>query len=133
MGTRADFYIGEGKTAEWLGSVSWDGYQWEAPDSPLRSAKSADDFKAAVLQISKERDDFRSSDRGWPWPWDDSQTTDYAYCFTPEEVRVFVFGRPYVPGQDEEAEGYVEPPKADFPNMKARANVTDGGFIILSA
>jgi hypothetical protein len=26
MGTRADFYIGRGTEAEWLGSVAWDGY-----------------------------------------------------------------------------------------------------------
>jgi len=28
MGTRADFYVGMGKDAEWLGSVAWDGYEW---------------------------------------------------------------------------------------------------------
>jgi hypothetical protein len=26
MGTRADFYVGRGKDAEWLGSVAFDGY-----------------------------------------------------------------------------------------------------------
>jgi hypothetical protein len=25
MGTRADFYVGRGETAEWLGSIAWDG------------------------------------------------------------------------------------------------------------
>ena len=25
MGTRADFYVGRGESAEWLGSVAWDG------------------------------------------------------------------------------------------------------------
>lgn len=127
MGTRADFYIGEGAEAKWLGSVAWDGYAWEKPDTFLRSAKTEDEFIAAVKRISKERDDFRSPDRGWPWPWDDSQTTDYAYCFTPEDVKVFVFGRPHVPGQEDEEDKL---PKASFPNMKAIANVTDCGFII---
>jgi hypothetical protein len=26
MGTRADFYVGRGGQAEWLGSIAWDGY-----------------------------------------------------------------------------------------------------------
>lgn len=26
MGTRADFYVGRGESAEWLGSIAWDGY-----------------------------------------------------------------------------------------------------------
>ena len=26
MGTRADFYIGKGTDAEWLGSIAWNGY-----------------------------------------------------------------------------------------------------------
>lgn len=33
MGTRADFYSGRGKTAEWLGSIAWDGT--EIPDEIL--------------------------------------------------------------------------------------------------
>lgn len=26
MSTRADFYVGRGAEAEWIGSISWDGY-----------------------------------------------------------------------------------------------------------
>jgi hypothetical protein len=32
MGTRADFYVGRGETAEYLGSIAWDGY----PDGLMR-------------------------------------------------------------------------------------------------
>ena len=31
MGTRADFYVGHGKDAEWLGSIAWDGYREGIP------------------------------------------------------------------------------------------------------
>lgn len=124
MGTRADFYIGEGKDAEWLGSVAWDGYQWEKADSVLRQATTKDEFKAAVFVLEQTRNDFTSPVQGWPWPWDDSRTSDYAYCFTDQGTKVFNFGRPVVDGVDEEADGYVEPDKAEFPNMKDRKNVT---------
>ena len=41
MGSRADFYIGEGTEAEWLGSVAWDGYEWDKEKgSAIASAKS---------------------------------------------------------------------------------------------
>ena len=58
MGTRADFYIGRGQDAEWLGSVAWDGYEWEADDSDLMQAKTADEFRAAVAAIEAERDEY---------------------------------------------------------------------------
>lgn len=132
MGTRADFYIGEGESAEWLGSVAWDGYEWdEDKESSLRIAASEADFREEVKTIG-ERDDFRSPEKGWPWPWDDSTTTDYAYCFTGQGLRIFCFGRPVVDGVDEEDDDYVEPPKAAFPNMKSKATVTDGGFLIFT-
>lgn len=34
MGTRADFYIGRGENAEWLGSIAWDGDPWPTPSNP---------------------------------------------------------------------------------------------------
>lgn len=81
MGTRADFYIGQGKAAVWLGSVAYDGYQWdEDKDNPLYRAKTQADYMQAVADILK-RDDGTTPDDGWPWPWDNSGTTDYAYHF----------------------------------------------------
>jgi hypothetical protein len=80
MGTRADFYIGTGKNAEWLGSVAWDGYEWQE-SSTLIESKTEEEFRAAVTEISKERDDWTSPEDGWPWPWNTSSITDYAYYF----------------------------------------------------
>jgi len=88
MGTRADFYVGVGQGAEWLGSVAFDGYQWaEHPDLPIPSAHTEDEFRSAVHAELEGRDDATNPDQGWPWPWGDSGTTDYAYYFTDGAVR----------------------------------------------
>lgn len=39
MGTRADFYVGRGKDAEWIGSVAFDGYPDGFERDDLFSAK----------------------------------------------------------------------------------------------
>ena len=48
MGTRADFYLGEGSAAEWLGSVAWDGYD----------VTEADDGLAHTLRLSPTKEEF---------------------------------------------------------------------------
>ncbi|RMG96177.1 MAG: hypothetical protein D6706_10640 [Chloroflexi bacterium] len=91
MGTRADFYIGVGKNAEWLGSVAWDGYEWDYdPTHPVMKAETEEEFREAVQQIAKDRDDWTAPEDGWPWPWDDSSLTDYIYAFVDGTVKVFV-------------------------------------------
>jgi hypothetical protein len=106
MGTRADFYVGRGESAEWLGSIAWDGY----PDG-----------------IDPEM--------GWPWPWDDSGTTDYAYAFEDGAVYASSFGHAWFrPNPD--APDFGEPEwdehgndlgsDATFPNMAERKAVTLG-------
>jgi hypothetical protein len=125
MGTRADFYIGKGKEAEWLGSIAFDGYP-EKNAPPMESgaiiAITEGAFRAAVANLSKQ-DDFTDPKLGWPWPWEDSTTTDFAYCFVGDHVEVFCFGRPYdLAHPDDEIEG----PEAEFPDMTRRQNVTYG-------
>ena len=114
MGTRADFYIGTGNNAEWLGSVAWDGYQWDEYDNgkgecALMSAIYEEEFRAAVEEIKKERDDFTSPEQGWPWPWETSDTTDYVYYLNRGKVKAKTWG------------GGLK-----WPNMKDRQNVTFG-------
>lgn len=128
MGTRADFYVGRGETAEWLGSVAWDGYPDGFSHRPeLFTAKTADEFRATVAAELADRADSTLPERGWPWPWDDSNTTDYAYAFDGEAVHGSCFGGPwFVP--DLSAENCGEPdgdgPKGQvFPNMAERKNV----------
>jgi len=120
MGTRADFYVGTGPKAEWLGSVAWDGYEFaEDPKCPIMTAKTKAEFRAAVEGVSKVRKDWTKPEDGWPWPWNDSETTDYAYAFVKGKVREWHCGKP----------------EDGWPDMKARQNVTYGprsGLMVLS-
>lgn len=136
MGTRADFYIGAGKDAEWIGSVAWDGYEWdEEPECALMQAKTPEEFRQAVAAIHKERKDFTSPEQGWPWPWNDSNTTDYAYMLIDGAVKSYAFGsRCFINEANEHDTNEDE--RADFPDMSARKNVTFGarsGILIVGA
>ena len=133
MGTRADFYVGRGLSAEWLGSIAHDGYPDGHPKA-LLELKDEAAFRQAVTKILVEDEESKghatTPDLGWPWPWDDSTTTDFAYAFDEGAVHAFCFGRPE--GATEAAE---EVPKAAFPDMTARKAVTCGprsGLIILA-
>lgn len=132
MGTRADFYVGWGKQAEWLGSVAYDGYQ-SGVSRALLDAKTKASFLAAFAEFAASREDFTAPVQGWPWPWEDSCTTDYAYSFDVDKVRVFCFGREVLPGDTPEDHD-SRPKTDDFPNMKDRQNVAFGersGLLIL--
>lgn len=135
MGTRADFYIGTGSEAEWLGSVAWDGYEWDDEDSLLTRVTTPDEMRAAVRQIAANREDFTSPDMGWPWPWNTSHTTDYAYALVGNNVLRSVFGTAFRPLGLEDEDGRDDQ-SADFPDMSARKNVTFGkrsGVLIFGA
>lgn len=135
MGTRADFYVGRGPDAEWLGSVTWDGYP-DGFDTHFYEATTEDEYKNLVAGVADERDDWTDANEGWPWPWDDSRTTDYAYTFKDGKVYASSFGHPWfdcsqgngnplpLPGQDEDEadDAYFVSPKMDeeFPDMSAR-------------
>ncbi len=89
MGTRADFYIGRGTQAKWLGSVAYDGYLGDDRNPHPRGGKfaavtSADEFEKAVEAWMVHDDAHGGSIRpadGWPWPWKDSCLTDYSYAW----------------------------------------------------
>src|ERR1041384_2735098 len=83
MGTRADFYVGTGPQAEWLGSVAYDGSPHGAPATVIKK-RSETTYRAAVLELlDNPGSDFLPTrpEEGWPWPWEDSRTTDYAYTW----------------------------------------------------
>jgi hypothetical protein len=122
MGTRADFYIGTGKDAEWLGSLGWDGYRIEemteqastksddhAACWAIKTASTPEAFREAIGNLLACNDDATKPEQGWPWPWKDSTTTDYAYAFVDGACKAFHWG-----------EG------AEWPDMTARKNVTYG-------
>lgn len=129
MGTRADFYVGRGEHAEWLGSIAWDGYPAGIDDSVL-AASSEESYREAVASFLS-REDGTTPDMGWPWPWDDSGTTDYAYAFDAGVIYGSSFGHEWF-RIDPTADLFGEPEddrgekNAAFPNMADRKNFTLG-------
>lgn len=101
MGTRADFYVGRGEKAEWLGSIAWDGYPDGIPKQILNCTGEAA-FRHAVDEFMKGRDDRSLPADGWPWPWDNSRTTDYAYAIDGDQVYGTYFGHGWFKGSEPE-------------------------------
>jgi hypothetical protein len=144
MGTRADFYIGRGDNAEWLGSIAFDGY--DVPEHILRMDKP-ENFREGVEQFLKTRDDATFPADGWPWPWDDSSLTDEVWAFDDGKVwRANGYPTPLwflaidddAPDEDEDKEAYdkwqATHEVATFPNMKSKAKPTLGkrsGLIVI--
>jgi len=132
MGTRADFYDSENgntATATWLGSVAWDGYP--SGIDGLKEAMTKEEW-AELLQKQAQRKDWTAPERGWPWPWSNSQTTDFAYVRDGAgKVAAYCFGRPTKFNHSDEDE---EQEKVAFPDMSAEKKVTLGprsGLIVL--
>lgn len=156
MGTRADFYIGRGSDAEWLGSIAMDGYRGGIAGYILK-AKTEANYRKAVDVFLQSRDDATFPKDGWPWPWDDSGTSDCSYwffdgkcwdahgaymadnttgaddIFLPCDVAKSEFTNDdgdFLPEKVKDA------PIVEYPDMSARKNVTLGrrsGLIVLRA
>lgn len=134
MGTRADFYILEDDKDEmkWLGSIAYDGYPSHSGNpSVLRGIEDPDKYKREVRKIIKELDHGTSPKQGWPWDWNDSLQTDYAYLFADNSVYIHSSG-------DEkwiDMTAYlIREDLPTFPNMKKKKKVARGirsGFLTL--
>lgn len=133
MGTRADFYIGGRytKKMKWLGSIAWDGYPERIPDG-IKNATTAQDYLHNLRGFSLVRDDWTPPEQGWPWPWENSDTTDFAYIFDGGKVWASNFGSPWFYADDPSGlRGERKPP---FPGMTKIQRVTLGprsGIIML--
>src|SRR5690348_16482213 len=126
MGTRADFYVGKGKDAEWLGSIAYDGYPDGNPADVIK-ALGEHEYREHVATLMKECESATRPEQGWPWPWEDSRTTDYAYTWAEGKVQASGFGSPwFAPGKEPVDMDAVNGPRAEFPNMKDRQRVTFG-------
>lgn len=125
MGTRADFYVGRGADAEWIGSIGWDGYPDGVAESVL-SATTPDEFRAAVeVFFAARRDATRPAD-GWPWPWPNSHTTDYAYAIDDGRVHASCFGYEWFDPKAERSDDECDESRSKgkvtvFPDMSAGA------------
>jgi hypothetical protein len=128
MGTRADFYVGRGKDAEWLGSISCDGYP-EGIDIDVLMTTTRETYEAALMRFFAQRDDVSGPDHGWPWPWNDSNITDYAYAF--DEGKVWAHGYGWFDPMQPEPEEHDDfgKPTTEFPDMSERKNVAVPGSI----
>lgn len=126
MGTRADFWVGRGVEAEWLGSISWEGYP-DGVDDAVFFPTTEHEYRTAVTNFLASRDDRTLPTEPWPWPWDDSGTTDYAYAYENGKVFGSSFGHAWFevnpneenggePDDEDDTEGKV----AVFPDMSAR-------------
>jgi hypothetical protein len=132
MGTRADFYRGgiNPETMIWLGSIAWDGYP-DGIDEVVLKATTETEYAEAALAFMEPRSDYTHPEQGWPWPWEDSNTTDYAYTFADGRVVANCFGHGWFTATDAMPELDVKP--TPFPNMKKIQKVDMGprsGLII---
>ena len=148
MGTRADFYVGAGKEAEWIGSLAFDGYRihemtkersFKDIDSmecwAIKTATTENVFRRAVATLLEINDTATSPGEGWPWPWEDSKTTDRAYCFVDGQCKVFSWGEEVTFASDGDYATRAGI-KAEWPNMKSKQNVTFGprsGLLVIKA
>ncbi len=147
MGTRVDFYVGRGEQAEWLGSYPFDGYPVgvfedaaEMFASPLPTEQEWREWVARWLRAPAAGPRSTLPEHGWPWPWKDSRTTDYAYAWEAGLIWGSSFGYEWF-RVDPEAENYGEVALPDdavktavFPDMTARQAVTYGdrsGLIVV--
>jgi hypothetical protein len=93
MGTGADFYLGTGTKAKYLGSIFYDGHFGGSMTRNVSNAKTQLGFRAAVEALAFNSD--ASWSAKWRWKWPTSATTDYAYHFLRGTVYVSCMGRGY--------------------------------------
>lgn len=142
MGTRADFYIkkAEEKELVWLASIAWDGYPDSIDNENFAVLKSTNqtEYIANLQRFLSKREDVTLPENGWPWPWNDSGTTDYAYCFHEGKVYSNCFGNGWYDPIKQMEERVDEPEiiwHHDYPDMSAIKHVRydkGSGLIVLS-
>lgn len=136
MGTRVDFYVGRGESAEWLGSYPFDGNPsgtFYGHEEDLFSGTPSEvgwrQWVAHYLAEGGVRSTFPA--QGWPWPWETSGTTDYAYAWDAGKIYGSCFGSEWF-CVDPSDESWGEPLDEDregsavFPDMTAHKAVTMG-------
>ncbi len=97
MGTRADYYVNKDGELDWIGSSAYDGYPSGVDE--ILNAKSEEEFLEAVGRRLAKRDGTLPK-QGWPWPWETSATTDYAYRWDQGQVYIACFGSGWVSARD---------------------------------
>lgn len=89
MSTRADFYVGRCEHAEWIGSVSIHGYP-AGLEPDVFTSKTEEHFRSRVAGLAGDPcAGFIAPENGWPWPWETSAITDYAYAYDAAKQQVW--------------------------------------------
>lgn len=114
IGTRADFWIGRGTDAEWLGSISWGGEPENLPTVLKQTCCMG--YKVAVQRLLPTREDATLPRQGWPWPYLTSAGTDYAYTWDDGQLLVSHFGKTWQPANSCKDVPTVKS-KVPMPNM----------------
>jgi len=87
---KADFYVGMGLEAEWIGSVPRCG-EIVAISTPIFLQVNRVMYEELVLEYIKACEGVVANHIcQWPWEWMDSRMTDYSYFFVPELAKTFV-------------------------------------------
>lgn len=143
MGTRADYYIGRGLNAKWLGSTAWDGYPDDDRIKIICASLSEQEYVYNIERNFDQRDDATRPEQGWPWPWETSSITDYAYAWDGDRVWISCYGSAWFNLTDYEKDKFgdfdpnlIEEERAIFPSMKEIQKVTFGersGIMIFKA
>lgn len=104
--TGADFYIGRGPSATWVGSLSHNArpsiLHWTTVGEELLNATTERDYAHALdallsLPVKERRNWAYRPSSGWPWCWPDSSLTGWCYAFDGGRVWVSYFGRAWFP------------------------------------
>jgi hypothetical protein len=103
------------------------GVQAYVGGKELLTSETKEEFLRALKMffISKGEQVTRPED-GWPWPWNDSRTTDFAYAFDDGKAWMSSFGHSWLPASEPEPEEWPDGDKVAFPDMTALKNVTMG-------
>ena len=93
--TKADFYIGTGIAANWIGSINEDGYITGIALDILTCTNQTLYEELVVEFIEGRNGVVKTNGDKWPWLWPDSRMTDYSYMFIEDLGKVVVsyFGR----------------------------------------
>jgi hypothetical protein len=129
MGSKADFYVGRGLEAEWLGSLAWDGLPAGLPRE-LLGTTTEDNYRRQVGRLLRASRDGVSAKDGWPWTWTTSHGTNYTYTFERGVVYACCFGSNWWRASDPEPDHTTLTRKAaSFPDMTF---VKKGGRVFIA-
>ncbi|WP_086667525.1 hypothetical protein [Lentzea kentuckyensis] len=138
--TAADFYLGRGPSARWIGSLCQLADPAELATAPaghtLLAATSELDFARAAAALLLQGGSVHHLADGWPWSWQDSSLTGWCYAFDAGRVWVSYFGRVWFPCPCPDHEDFdtvidklrrssADGPRATFPAQQQRSSAVD--------